>query len=187
MLKVTFACFTLFLVSCSHIARTNSPLSSLTLESYGIDQVIYPIECSTVVCTTGFANEGYVWMTDLSEEALRSGNITNGQIVQLQLLWIPEAGKTPLAETSTNFVVEHIIVSDGVVGIYGGGGFCWPSGNAETGMTLDIEDATVAIQEEDERFVDLLTPATLVGTVYSTPNVNKSRLIAAAAERLRNQ
>ncbi len=187
MRNFILVCFVLAFAGCSQVARNTNPLSSLKVESYGIDQVIFPIDCSVVVCTEGFANEGYIWMTDLSDDALRSGNITNGQIVQLQLLWLPEAGKTPLAETSTNFVIEHIIVSDGEVGIYGGGGFCWPHGNASTGMTLDIEDATVAMQEQSERFVDLLTPATVTGLVRSNPDANKSRLIEVAAQRIKNQ
>ncbi len=187
MHKLILVCFVVLLASCTHISRNTKPLSSLKVESYAIDQVIFPIDCSIVVCTEGFANEGYIWMTDLSDDVLRSGDITNGQIVQLQLLWLPEAGKTPLAETSTNFVIEHIIVSDGEVGIYGGGGFCWPHGNATTGLTLDVEDATIAMQEQSDGFNDLLTPATVTGLVRSNPDANKSRLIEAAALRIKNQ
>ena len=187
MLNLFFVCFVVLLAGCSQIANNTDPMTSLKVESYGIDQVIFPIDCSTVVCSEGFANEGFIWMTDLSDEALRGCTISNGQIVKLQLLWLPEAGKTPLAETSTNFVIEHIIVSDDEVGIYGGGGFCWPQGNASTGLTLDIEDATVAIQEQSDRFIDLLTPATVTGIVRSKPDINKSRLIEAAAQRIKNQ
>ena len=187
MRNAFIGCLMVSLWGCAHVAQNTNSACSLIVESYSIDQVVFPIDCHTVVCTDGFANEGFVWITDLSEDALRSGEFNHGQIVQIQLLWIPEAGKTPLSETSTNFVFEHIIISNGEIGVYGGGGYCWPSGNAQTGITLDVEDATIALQEKSERFVDLLSPSTISGVVRSQPNAHIARLIEAAAQRIKNQ
>ena len=151
----------------------------------GLDRVVLQPHCTTIVCTNGFANEGDVWMTDIPLDQLVEGNFLNGQIIHLQVLWTPVAGKTPLASTSTNLSIEHIIIADGRVGIYGGGGYCWMSGNPEKGMQLYIEDATIAIQEQSNGFLDLLTPATMNGRVRSVPDQTTARQIATAAELLR--
>ena len=141
-------------------------------------------DCTTIVCTAGFANEGEIWMTDIPIDELAKGNSPNGQIVHLQVLWNPVAGKTPLASTSTNLVIRHIIIADGEVGVYGGGGYCWSKGSPSEGMKLDIEEATIAIQDRSPGFSDLLTPATMTGDLTSRPDDVTARQIATAARRI---
>lgn len=157
----------------------------LEIHSMGLHRVVLQPNCTTIVCTNGFANEGDIWMTDIPLEQIESGDISNGQIIHLQVLWTPVAGKTPLASTSTNLSIELIIISEGHIGVYGGGGYCWMSGTPKDGMQLYIEDATLAIQELSEGFADLLTPATMGGRVQSEPDAITARQIANAAELLR--
>lgn len=180
LLLLLFLC----VASCSPGSIT-SHSSSLEVHSMAQDRSVLTPRCTTVVCTEGFANEGDVWMTDIPLEQLTSGTFTSGQIIHLQVLWTPVAGKTPLVPTSTNLAIEYIIVSNGEVGVYGGGGFGWLSGTPETGMHVKIEDATVAIEAQANGFTDLLTPATIVGTVNSVPDSTIARQIATAAELLR--
>ena len=161
---------------------SNRPLE---VHSMGLERVILKPDCSTIVCTNGFANEGDIWMTDIPLELLESGEFQDGLILHFQVLWTPLAGKTPLASTSTNLSIKLFIVSDGEVGIYGGGGYCWLSGNPEDGMTLYIEDATIAIQTQGDRFADLLTPATMLGKVHSIADPMTAHQIANAAALLR--
>ena len=157
----------------------------LEVHSMGLDRVVLQPNCTTIVCTPGFANEGDVWMTDIPLEQIESGAILNGQIIHLQVLWTPVAGKTPLASTSTNLSIELIIISDGHIGVYGGGGYCWMTGTPTDGMQLSIENATLAIQEQSAGFADLLTPATMDDRVRSEPDAITARQIANAAELLR--
>ena len=171
--------------SCTSGGVITNHSSSLEVYSMGLNQVVLRIDCTTIVCTKGFANEGDIWMTDIPMEDLLAGEFTNGQIIHLQVLWTPVAGKTPLASTSTNLSIEHIIIADGNVGVYGGGGYCGLSGNPERGMQLNIEDATIAIQKQSSGFDDLLTPATMNGQVRSVPDKTIARQIATAAEMLR--
>ena len=180
-----FLAFCISLPACQQFNLVAGKTSSLQLKSIGKNELVLPIDCATVVCTEGFANEGDVWITDIPMDDLQSGNIENGQIIRIQLLWFPKAGKTPLAETSTNFVVEHIIIAEGEVGIYGGGGYCWPKGSAQEGLTLKIEDATIAMQQNTQHFADLLTPATLNGTVIGKADKKTARVISAAAQRFK--
>lgn len=158
--------------------------SSVQIQSMGRNSNTLYADCSTIVCTTGFANEGEIWMTDIPIEELAQGNSPDGQIIQLQVLWIPMAGKTPLASTSTNLAIKHIIIADGEVGVYGGGGYCWSKGSPSEGMRLDIEEATIAIQHQSSGFFDLLTPATMTGDLRSRPDDVTARQIATAARRI---
>ena len=41
------------------------------------------------------------------------------------------------------------------------------TGSSEDGMQLNIENATIAIQDSSDGFADLLTPATMNGKVRS--------------------
>lgn len=168
---------------CSSGITSNSS-STLEVRSLGLDQKVLRTDCSTIVCTDGFANEGDIWMTDIPVDQLRTGSVSMGQIIHLQILWTPTAGKTPLASTSTNLAIEHIIIVDGEIGIYGGGGYCWPEGTPETGLEIIVEEATIALQHHSAQFADLLTPATMEGRVRSQPDPNTARLIAAAAKQL---
>jgi len=173
----------LLLQACSAGVRF-SQQSSLEVHSMGLDRVTLYADCTTIVCTDGFANEGDIWMTDIPMEQIISGDFDSGQIIHLQVLWTPVAGKTPLASTSTNVTIKHIIVSDGVVGVYGGGGYCWKYGNPNDGMLLTVEDANVSIQTQSGTFADLLSPASMAGTISSVPNKQIAKQIANAAYRI---
>ena len=59
-----------------------------------------------------------------------------------------------------------MILVDGEVGIYGGGGFGWPSGNAgrDRIRTRD-HGSSVSLVDSTEGFIDLMSPATLLGSI----------------------
>ena len=170
---------------CSSAGFLFNAGSTIEVHSMGLERVVLIANCSTIVCTEGFANEGDVWMTDIPIDQLNSGDFTDGQIVHLKVLWTPAAGKTPLTSTSTNLAIEYIIISNGNIGVYGGGGFCWKSGTPETGLVLKIEDATLAIQYKSDGFSDLLTPATMSGRVQSVSDQKTARQIENATALLR--
>lgn len=183
MRNILFISF-LLLSACSSGKGFFTGHSSLEVRSMGVDQVVLNADCLTTVCMEGFANEGEIWMTDIPMDQLRSGNFRNGQIIRLQILWTPIAGKTPLASTSTNLTIEHIIIADGEVGVYSGGGYCWSSGNPRDGMHLIIEESTITLQEHTDGFVDLLTPANMTGDIASHWDPTTARQIEVAAKRI---
>ena len=170
----------LLLTACSSGGFFSST-SALEVHSMGLDRAVLRADCSTIVCTQGFANEGDIWMTDIPMDDLVSGDFDTGQIIHLQLLWTPVAGKTPLESTSTNLAIKQYIISNGAVGVYGGGGFCWPTGAPEKGISLYIEEANLSLQNSNGNFNDLLSPASITGRVQSTPNNTIARQIANAA------
>ncbi|MBG84883.1 MAG: hypothetical protein CMJ40_10110 [Phycisphaerae bacterium] len=110
-----------------------------------------------------------VWMTDIPSEQLTQETIPDGQILHVEMLFQPRAGWTPIDSTATNLSIRYIIIVDGQVGIYEGGGFGYPVGTGRnSSMTLSIEQASLDLTRATDGFVDLLSPAELSGT-FSGP------------------
>ncbi|MEE2896615.1 MAG: hypothetical protein VX726_12860 [Planctomycetota bacterium] len=133
-------------------SRTANPLrldASFAHGSYAVDPAGVSIIMSTVPL-----------------DALRDGKFETAQVVDVRLLWEPRAGRTPVSRDATNLVIRHVILVDGEVGIYGGGGFGWPSGTpGETGFGLEITGSSVSLVDSTQGFVDLMSPASLLGSI----------------------
>lgn len=74
-------------------------------------------------------NTADVYMTDLPKEVFDpqadlSG--VSGQLTHVHLFVAPEAGKTPIDDTACSVTVRHVVVAQGQIGVYGGGGFMYP-------------------------------------------------------------
>jgi hypothetical protein len=103
---------------------------------------------------------------DVPLEDLLTGEVRNGQFLHAQLLWIPKPGMTPVDPTAMNVVLRYVIVVDGAVGVYGGGGFAWPRGTPGEGpVTLSLRGSSLSLLAATEGFVDPLTPAEMTGTI----------------------
>ena len=139
-----------------------------------------PMSFATAVCGEDPYVDTSVWMTDLTNEQLESGELPDGQIMHVELLFTPRPGWTPIDSTATNLAIRYILITDGQVGIYEGGGFGYPIGSGRSSsMTLRIEGASMQLSRSTVGFVDLLTPAELSGTFSGPCNT-------AEVERVRN-
>ena len=99
-------------------------------------------------------------------ETLASGDFEEAQVVHVQMLWKPRPGRTPVNSESTNLSIRYVVLVDGQVGVYGGGGFGWPRGTpGKTGFGLNISGSNLALLESTDGFRDLLTPARLSGQI----------------------
>jgi hypothetical protein len=117
-----------------------------------------------------------MYVSEIPLDELLRGGVQNGQFLHAQLLWIPLPGRTPVDATAMNVTLRYIVVSEGKVGVYGGGGFAWPSGTPGEGdLTLSIEGSSLSLLAKSEGFTDLLTPARLTGTVSATLNPAETR------------
>ena len=173
---------TFFLTGCSseHFLGSSQVLE---VHSLGPEQLLLPCDYKTIASMPSSGTEGELWATDIPLEALENGNFDSGQILRMQVLWIPASGKTPLASTSTNITIMQIIISGDATGVYVGAGYGWPSGSPEKGLTIHMEDATIELQSSTDNFSDLLTPATMVGSIHAPANTTLARKLAAYAER----
>lgn len=166
-------------------ASLGSPgISNLEVHSLGLTRVVLDASCPVSFATTSSASEGELWLTDIPLEDLLSGNVRDGQVLHLELLWRPKAGQTPLDATATNVAIRHVIFADEEVGVYSGGGYGWPSGSPDTTLTIDMEDATMSLQVSTSGFVDLLSPATVTGRATGTYDAQRARQLSIAIDDL---
>jgi len=120
-----------------------------------------------------------LFLSDIAPEQLVSGEPLTGQIAHIQVMWLPRPGWTPARKGCTNVVIRLLVLSEGEVGLYGGGGFGWPwdePGDPTLGM--QIYASSLSLLEKTEGFVDLLSPAQMTG-VCDAPLDN------AGAQRMR--
>ena len=126
-----------------------------------------------------------VVFSDIPYEELATGTATDGRFLHIEILWRPRPGRTPIEASSTNLSIRFVVVSHGEVGVYVGGGFAWITGGkpADTELELDITGASVSLVDKTPGFVDLLSPATLVGELGAQKNAENARATRRAASQ----
>lgn len=111
------------------------------------------------------ANSADVYLTDLPQETLDPGadlSHTAGNLIHLHLFINPEAGRTPIDPTACTVTIRHIVLANGEVGVYGGGGFLNPSGTpGDSSISGTVRRATVRLVAASPGFHDLLGPSEL--------------------------
>lgn len=124
-------------------------------------------------------------LSSVPPDELMKGDIKNGQILHIDLLWVPLAGETPMDPTATNASIRYIIVSNGEVGIYGGAGFALPAGAVtDDSLRMSLEDASLQLLEKTSGFRDLLGPAQLTGSFNALRDDTKTRQLNYATSQL---
>lgn len=126
-----------------------------------------------------------VVFSDIPYEELATGTATDGRFLHIEILWRPRPGRTPIEASSTNLSIRFVVVSHGEVGVYVGGGFAWISGGkpADEELELEITGASVSLVDKTPGFVDLLSPATLVGELGAQKNAENARATRRAASQ----
>jgi hypothetical protein len=114
-------------------------------------------------------------LADAPVERILSGEVVQGQIFHIELLWLPRAGWTPTSADATNASIRYIVISNGEVGVYAGAGFALPRGSiGSKNVTVTVQDASLRLVEHTPGFVDLLTPARLSGTFTADHDPRKT-------------
>lgn len=195
MLRTSILLIVTALLTCCTSGNFLGQSRPLQVHSLGPQQKL--LDCSSPIAASmpSDSSEGELWITNIPLDLLGSGNLESEQIIrnevlwiiQMQVLWIPSPGKTPLVSTSTNMTIKQIIIAEDGVGVYVGGGFGWPTGSPENGMSINMEDATLVLQSSRGRFVDALKPAaTMVGFIHAPADATLVRKISACAARYSN-
>jgi len=127
-------------------------------------------------------------MASVPLEQMRRGEVTDGLIIHIDLLWLPAAGKTPMDISATNVSIRYVVVAGGEVGVYGGAGFALPAGSpGGRSSTLTLWDASMELLDATDGFVDLLSPARLTGRLTAHHDVDRARQIRREASNLVSQ
>jgi hypothetical protein len=162
-------------IADSHVkvASVNSPV---------VDAPLLPV----AAYLTPDGNTAEVYLTDLDPDKLDPGtdlSRVSGRIVQLRLFLSPKAGSTPIASTACSTAVRHIVLADGAIGVYAGGGFLLPDGRpGGREFSGRISDATLKLVARSGGFADRLGPAVLSGTFAATRNEALARKLAARVQ-----
>ncbi|MBL9140800.1 MAG: hypothetical protein JNK53_02935 [Phycisphaerae bacterium] len=127
-----------------------------------------------------------VTLSSIPYEELARGTAVNGAFLHIEVLWRPKAGATAVVPSATNLSIRMVVVSNGEVGVYGGGGFGWIDDGTEddTGIGIDITGSALSLLDRTPGFVDLLSPATVIGEVGAVKGVEEARAYIRAASQL---
>ena len=129
--------------------------------------------------TTSFAHGAYtvdpaktsVILSTIPLERLADRDFDRAEVVHVEFLWKPRAGRTPVSADATNLSIRYVVMVDEQIGIYGGGGFGWPRGKpGDAGFGVTISGSNLALLDSTDGFRDLLTPARLAGQVDAPPD-----------------
>ncbi|MDP6986737.1 MAG: hypothetical protein QGG74_01710 [Phycisphaerales bacterium] len=161
------------LSSCAYIDHARHWVGdfvpSVQIARVGGDAGRMSMDITTAVCTSDPYVHTSLWMTDLSYEQIETGMIETGQVLHIEMLFPPRAGETPIDPAATNLSLRYIVISNGELGVYEGGGFGYPIGGHEDGqMSLRVEPSGLVLAESTEGFIDLLSPAKLSAVFTGT-------------------
>ncbi len=112
--------------------------------------------------------EADVYLTDLTPAQLGEDTPIDelaGSVVHIKLFLKPNAGQTPIEQTATSAVVRHLVLANGAIGIYGGGGFVFQRGKAgDRAVGGSLADASMKLVRSTPDFADQLGAALLSGS-----------------------
>ena len=110
-----------------------------------------------------------IYLTDLTPEQLEptvDPTTLAGSIVHIHMFLRPRPGRTPIEGTASTAAIRHVVLANGEVGVYSGGGFMLPSGNIGDGRFGGrIFRATLKLTRATDGFNDLLGAAEFSGAV----------------------
>lgn len=154
----------LFMFIACGCAGRGAATGSLRAESLGDDPVVLNARYVAAIYAQDDDGTLSFFLSEVPVEDLLAGEITDGQVMHIELLWRPKAGATPMDSSATNASIRHIIMTGGELGLYGGAGFAMPRGEpGEDRMRISLRDATIHLLESTDGFADPLTPARMTG------------------------
>ena len=123
-------------------------------------------------------------LSDVDFAQLESGAPVYGYVLHVNLLWVPKAGRTAVDPTATNTSIRLVVIAGNELGVYGGGGFAWPDGElGEPEFTLELVGSNMSLIACTPGFQDLMSPASLTGTLSATLDDAATRRMRRSASQ----
>lgn len=133
-------------------------------------------------------NTADVFMTDLDGQALDRGtdlSKVSGRITQFHVFISPLAGSTPIASSACSVTVRHIVLAQGAIGAYSGGGFFLPQEHlGASELSGSISGATLRLSGKTPGFADRLGPCTLDAHVNAVRDEALAKRIGARVDEI---
>lgn len=162
-----------------------SPSGMLRAESLSGDRVVLVGRYVTAVYADHQSTETSFFLSDVPLAQILSGEVSEGHVVHLDLLWVPQPGTTPMDSQATNASIRYIVIAGDEVGIYGGAGFAVPHGQiGQNSLSISLRDASLTLIDSTDGFHDLLSPARLSGSFTATLDVQQTRQIHHAVSQI---
>lgn len=126
--------------------------------------------------------------TDLSIEDLDPANGfvgVRGQITRLRMFTRPIAGRTPVSNSAGNAVVQHVVINDGVLAVYGGAGLLRPGARPGANpLSVVLRDGTLRLTRSNGPVADPIGTARVDLGLTASLDAAMSRLIAARLDQI---
>jgi len=120
---------------------------------------------STRVYSGNEVNVADFYLTDLPASVWEQGgdvSDVSGNILHIHMFIAPKAGSTPIESTASSATVRWMVLAQGRIGIYGGGGFFTESGDVgDSGLGGTLSDASLRLVQASPGFADRLGPSVL--------------------------
>ena len=86
------------------------------------------------------------------------------QAVHVTMHWVPRAARTPIDARATNATIRYILFSEQGAGIYGGGGFLYPTSTPGGGtLAAQVRNSSLRLQDASAGFEDRFGLASATG------------------------
>ncbi|MBY0111229.1 MAG: hypothetical protein K2Y21_00300 [Phycisphaerales bacterium] len=132
-------------------------------------------------------NTADFYLSDLPAEAFADNadlSRFSGSLVHVHMFLAPKAGATPIAFSANSVTVRHLIIAEGQMGQYSGGGFLLPSGTAgDSTFGGRLKDATMRLTARTPGFVDRLGACEFESGLAVPKDVSRAKRMALLLER----
>lgn len=116
-----------------------------------------------------YISDGKIIASDFNIES----NTNSGQVVSIELLWLPKPGKTAIEETATNVTIQWLMFFNDSWGLYAGGGYAIPNGSIEDEyLELTIKNATLELLTASDDFDNKLGSVNASGSIKGALDLN---------------
>jgi len=146
-------------------------VGDLTIQSSAADAAGARIDArfQTIIYRKRDDNSATIVLSDIERPRLVTGEYTEGQVLVIDMFVRPKAGATPIDRTATNATFRHVILAgEDVVGVYGGGGFFFPTSSVPSeGLGGEVFHASLQHIASSEGFVDRLKTVVIQGRLLA--------------------
>lgn len=123
-------------------------------------------------------NSAELYFTDLAPgDLLAQADLKNtwGQFIHIRHYLQPKAGETPIDSEANSIIIRHIVIADGQIGLYGGGGFMFDSGKpGDSSFGGSIPRASMKLLAHTPGFVDRIGLSHFGGSLSAKQDLNES-------------
>lgn len=142
----------------------------------------------TVVYAPQGDSGAHIYLTDLPREFLARGTDLSGvtgHLVHINMFLMPKPGKTPIDAQASNASIRWILIAEGQIGIYSGGGFVLPAGKpGKNTFRARVRRATLKLDSYTDYFNDALGPTRLYASFRAPKDEAYTRLVDARFEEI---